>query len=181
MEEAAIRQKRKSDTKGARINQEIKAPQVRLIDVDGGQIGIVKLQEALRYADEAGLDVVEVAPQAKPPVCRLMDYGKYRYELSKKEKDARRKQHTIQIKGIRLTPNIDEHDFNYKIEAARKFIEIGFKVKVSVIFKGRLVTHKELGVQVIQRFQERLEDIAKVEIEPKMEGVRNMVMLLTKK
>ena len=110
-----------------------------------------------------------------------MDYGKYRYELSKKEKDARRKQHTIQIKGIRLTPNIDEHDFNYKIEAARKFIEIGFKVKVSVIFKGRLVTHKELGVQVIQRFQERLEDIAKVEIEPKMEGVRNMVMLLTKK
>ena len=152
-----------------------------MIDVDGGQIGIVKHQEALRLAEEAGLDLVEVAPQAKPPVCRLMDYGKYRYELSKKEKDARKKQHTVQIKGIRLTPNIDEHDFNYKVEAARKFIESGSKVKVSVIFRGRLITHKEFGEQVMHRFQERLEDIARVETAPKMEGVRNMVMLLTRK
>ncbi len=152
-----------------------------MIDVDGGQIGIVKHQEALRLAEEAGLDLVEVAPQAKPPVCRLMDYGKYRYELSKKEKDARKKQHTVQIKGIRLTPNIDEHDFDYKVEAARKFIESGSKVKVSVIFRGRLITHKEFGEQVMHRFQERLEDIARVETAPKMEGVRNMVMLLTRK
>jgi len=152
-----------------------------LIDIDGGQIGIVKHQEALRLAEEAGLDLVEVAPQAKPPVCRLMDYGKYRYELSKKEKDARKKQHTVQIKGIRLTPNIDEHDFDYKVEAARKFIESGSKVKVSVIFRGRLITHKEFGEQVMHRFQERLEDIARVETAPKMEGVRNMVMLLIKK
>ena len=130
---------------------------------------------------EAGFDLVEIAPQAKPPVCRIMDYGKYRYELSKKEKDARKKQHTVQIKGIRLTPNIDTHDFNYKVEAARKFIESGFKVKVSILFRGRLITHKEIGEETMQRFQEQLLDVAKVESKAKMEGPRNLVMILNKK
>lgn len=130
---------------------------------------------------EAGFDLVEIAPQAKPPVCRIMDYGKYRYELSKKEKDARKKQHTVQIKGIRLTPNIDKHDFNYKVEAARKFIESGFKVKVSILFRGRLITHKEIGEETMQRFQEQLLDVAKVESRAKMEGPRNLVMILNKK
>ena len=164
-----------------RINQDIRVPNIRLIDSEGNQVGVVTIEEGLRYAEEAGYDLVEVAPQAKPPVCRLIDYGKYRYEQSKKEKDARKKQHTIQVKGIRLTPNIDDHDFNYKLEAARRFIEAGSKVKVMVIFKGRLITHKEFGEQILQRFQDRLSDIAKVEMAPKMEGVRNMVMLLTKK
>jgi len=132
-------------------------------------------------AEEEGLDLVEIAPQATPPVCRLMDYGKFRYEQSKKEKDARRKQHTVQVKGIRLTPNIDDHDFNYKLEAARKFVIDGAKVKVSVLFRGRLITHKEFGFEILKRFAEGLEEEAKVESAPKMEGVRNMVMILTKK
>ncbi len=132
-------------------------------------------------AEEEGLDLVEIAPQATPPVCRLMDYGKFRYEQSKKEKDARRKQHTVQVKGIRLTPNIDDHDFNYKLEAARKFVIEGAKVKVSVLFRGRLITHKEFGFEILKRFAEGLEEEAKIESAPKMEGVRNMVMILTKK
>ena len=132
-------------------------------------------------AEAEGLDLVEIAPQANPPVCRLMDYGKFRYEQSKKEKDARRKQHTVQVKGIRLTPNIDDHDFNYKMEAARKFVIDGAKVKVSVLFRGRLIAHKEFGVDILNRFAEGLEEVAKVESRPKMEGIRNMVMILTKK
>jgi len=110
-----------------------------------------------------------------------MDYGKYRYEQSKKEKDARKKQHTVLIKGIRLTPNIDDHDFKYKLEAARRFIMEGAKVKVSVLFRGRLITHKEFGESILQRFTEGLHDIAKVESAAKMEGARNMVIILQKK
>lgn len=145
------------------------------------QVGIIPSSKAIRMAQEEGLDLVEVAPQAKPPVCRVMDYGKYRYEQSKREKDARRKQHTVQLKGIRLTPNIDKHDFNYKLEAARKFIEGGFKVKVSILFRGRSITHKEIGVETLKRFEEGMSDIAKCEEEPKMEGPRNLVVLFSKK
>ncbi|MBC8278962.1 MAG: translation initiation factor IF-3 [FCB group bacterium] len=173
--------KGKSKGKSTRINQEIEAPQIRLIDGEGKQFGIVTPQKALQMAEEEGLDLVEIAPQATPPVCRLMDYGKFRYEQSKKEKDARRKQHTVQVKGIRLTPNIDDHDFNYKLEAARKFVIEGAKVKVSVLFRGRLITHKEFGFEILKRFAEGLEEEAKIESAPKMEGVRNMVMILTKK
>jgi translation initiation factor IF-3 len=154
---------------------------VRLIDADGKQIGIVHIKDALKRADEVGLDLVEVAAEANPPVCRLMDYGKYRYEMTKREKDARKKQHRIEIKGIRLTPNTDDNDLNFKVEAARKFIESSFKVKVSVLFKGRLITHKELGEDIMQRFQDRLAECAKVENPPKMEGTRNLVMTLSKK
>ena len=164
-----------------RINEDIRYSQIRLISADGKQIGLVTPAAAMRYAEESGLDLVEISPTAKPPVCKLMDYGKFRYEQSKKEKDARKKQHTVQIKGIRLTPNIDDHDFNYKLEAARRFIEEGAKVKVSVLFRGRLITHKEFGFEILDRFCKGTEDIAKVESAPKMEGVRNMVMILQKK
>ena len=154
---------------------------MRLIDENSNQVGIVTAGEALTLASRAGLDLVEIAPQAKPPVCRIMDYGKYRYELTKKEKDARRKQHTVQMKGIRLSPNIDDHDFGFKAEAARKFIESGAKVKITIMFRGRSITHKEFGVQVLDRFRDTLSDIAKVDSEAKMEGGRNMVMILAKK
>jgi translation initiation factor IF-3 len=177
----AIKPKGKPDSKTPRINQEIHAPKIRLIDENGNQVGIVSPRDALIRAEEVGLDLVEIAPQGNPPVCRIMDYGKYRYEMSKKEKDARKKQHTVQLKGIRLTPNIDDHDFNFKIQSARKFIESGSKVKVSVIFKGRAITHKELGVQLIERVIQTLEDIAKVDSEAKMEGGRNMVITFVKK
>lgn len=135
----------------------------------------------MKLADEAGVDLVEIAPQAKPPVCRIMDYGKYRYEMSRKEKDARKKQHTVQIKGIRLTPNIDDHDYNFKLEAAKKFIAEGSKVKVSVVLKGRLVSHKEFASEILDKFAQGLAEIAKLESPAKMEGVRNMVVIFQKK
>jgi translation initiation factor IF-3 len=164
-----------------RINVEIKAPEVRVISQDGEQIGIMSPSKALILADEAGLDLVEVAPDGKPPVCRIMDFGKYMYELRRKERSARKKQHVIKIKGIRLTPNIDSHDFNFKNQDARKFIEQGQKVRVWVQFKGRSITHREIGMEVLNRFAEELSDVAKIEAPPKMEGPRNLVMLLTKK
>jgi translation initiation factor IF-3 len=134
----------------------------------------------MRLAEDRELDLVEIAPAAKPPVCRIMDFGKYRYEQAKREKSAR-KQTASQLKGIRLTPKISDHDFGFKVEAARKFILQGHKVKVTVLFRGRQITHKEFGVAVIERFAETLEDIAKVEAAPKMEGIRNMVLILAKK
>lgn len=121
-----------------------------------------------------------ISPNANPPVCRVMDFGKYRYELAKREKSSK-KQASSQIKGIRLSPKISDHDFSFKVEAARKFISQGHKVKVTVLFRGRLITHKEFGERVIEKFAETLEDIAKVESAPKMEGARNMVIILAKK
>lgn len=173
----------KADSKSSstHINEEIKVPQVRLIGADGSQLGVVPVKYALKLADEAGVDLVEIAPTAKPPVCRVMDYGKYRYEMSRKEKDARKKQHQVQIKGIRLTPNIDDHDFDFKLEAAKKFIAEGSKVKLMVVMKGRLVSNKEFAMSVLNRFSEGLAEIAKVESAPKMEGTRNMVMIFQKK
>ncbi len=153
---------------------------MRLIDSDGTQVGIVGIREALEVARERELDLVEIAPQANPPVCRIMDFGKYRYEISKREKSSK-KQSAGQMKGIRLSPKISDHDFNFKVEAARRFIEQGHKVKVSVIFRGRQITRKEFGEAVIKRFAEALEDVAKVESSAKMEGARNMVMILAKK
>jgi translation initiation factor IF-3 len=151
-----------------------------LIDADGSQVGIVDIREAMRLAEDRELDLVEIAPAAKPPVCRIMDFGKYRYEQAKREKSAK-KQSASQLKGIRLTPKISDHDFNFKVEAARKFILQGHKVKVTVLFRGRQITHKEFGEAVIARFAETLEDVAKVEAAPKMEGIRNMVLILAKK
>ncbi len=164
-----------------RVNEQIKVSPVRLIGPDGEQVGIVEINKALDMAAENELDLVEIAPNAKPPVVRILDYGKFLYELAKKEKASRKKGHQTQIKRIRVTPKIDDHDFNFKLKAVRDFIEKGDKVKVTMIFKGRMITHKELGRDVMDRFIEAVEDIAKIEGTIQMEGQRNMVMTLQKK
>ncbi len=154
---------------------------MRLIDPEGNQVGITKTDKALSMAREYELDLVEVAPNAKPPVARILDYGKFLYEISKKEKVSRKKGHQTQVKRIRVTPKIDEHDFNFKLKAIREFIEEGNKVKITLIFKGRMVTHKDLGRGVLDRFIEATSDIAKIEGTVQMEGTRYMVMTLQKK
>ncbi|MEJ8777568.1 translation initiation factor IF-3 [Pseudogracilibacillus sp. ICA-222130] len=159
------------------VNQSIRAREVRLIDANGDQLGVKSRDEALEIAATRNLDLVLVAPGAKPPVCRIMDYGKYRYEQQKKEKEARKKQRVINIKEVRLSPGIGDHDFNTKLRNARKFIENGDKVKASVRFRGRAITHKELGQEVLDRLAEEVKDIATVESKAKMEG-RQMFMML---
>lgn len=151
-----------------------------MIDGDGKQIGIKKIAEALEIAASRGLDLVEVASDTKPPVCKLMDYGKFKYKLSKKEKTTKKKQHVIHVKEIRLRPKIEDHDFNFKTNHARKFLEKGNKVKATVLFRGREMAHQEFAKELLQRMAEKLEDIAKIEREPVMEG-RTMIMYLTKK
>ena len=159
------------------MNQSIRAREVRLIDANGDQLGVKSRDEALEIAATRNLDLVLVAPGAKPPVCRIMDYGKYRYEQQKKEKEARKKQRVINVKEVRLSPGIGDHDFNTKLRNARKFIENGDKVKASVRFRGRAITHKELGQEVLNRLAEEVKDIATVESKAKMEG-RQMFMML---
>jgi len=166
--------------KQVRVNQQIRVPQVRLIAADGEQIGIVKRDEALRMAEEQGLDLVEVAPQSKPPVCRILDYGKYKYEQSKRAKIARKKHHFMQLKEVKLRPKIEEHDFQFKLNHARKFLESGNKVKFTVYFRGREITHKEFGNKLLDRMAEELQDVASIERANKMEG-RNMVMTMIPK
>ncbi|WP_185955996.1 translation initiation factor IF-3 [Melghirimyces algeriensis] len=162
------------------INEAIRAREVRLIDQDGNQLGIKPLREALRLAQEADLDLVNVAPKAKPPVCRIMDYGKYRYEQSKREKEARKKQKTIQVKEIRFSPSIEEHDINTKLRNVKKFLNKGDKVKLTIRFRGREITHQDLGRQILVRMAEEVKDISDVERQPKMEG-RHMIMILSPK
>ncbi|WP_028783414.1 translation initiation factor IF-3 [Thalassobacillus devorans] len=159
------------------VNEKIRAREVRLIDNNGEQLGVKSRQEALEIAQNANLDLVLVAPNAKPPVCRIMDYGKYRFEQQKKDKEARKKQTTIKVKEVRLSPGIEEHDFNTKLRNARKFLEKGDKVKASVRFRGRAITHKELGQKVLERMAEECKDVAQVETKPKMEG-RSMFLML---
>ncbi|MDP8228086.1 MAG: translation initiation factor IF-3 [Candidatus Electryoneaceae bacterium] len=163
------------------MNTEIKAGQVRLIGSDGEQIGVVSLQEALAYVNEDGLDLVEIAPQAKPPVCKAIDYGKFRYEQTKKEKEARKKQHVVQVKKIRLTPNIDEHDFRVKVNTARRFLEEGNRVKITLRMRGRQVTRPDLAEEVITQMITDLSDIAKPEGRTKREGANNMSLVLVRK
>ena len=162
------------------MNDEITAPQVRVINAEGKQVGVLPISEARKLAQEAGLDLVEIVPNAKPPVCKIIDYGKYKYELGKKEKMMKKKQHVIHVKEIRLSPKIEEHDFNFKLNHARKFIEQGNKVKVSIPFKGRQLAHVEFGREVIDRFAAELDDIAKLEVAPKMDG-RIMTAIFVKK
>ncbi|WP_156291422.1 translation initiation factor IF-3 [Oceanobacillus salinisoli] len=159
------------------VNEKIRAREVRLIDSNGDQLGVKSRQEALEIAQTRNLDLVLVAPNAKPPVCRIMDYGKYRYEQQKKEKEARKKQKVINVKEVRFTPGIGDHDFETKLKNARKFLEKGDKLKASVRFRGRAITHKELGQDVLNRLAEELKDVATIESRPKMEG-RNMFMML---
>lgn len=163
-----------------RINEEIDVPEVRLIGVNGEQVGIVRLAEANALAEEAGVDLVEIAPTAQPPVCRLMDYGKYRYQESKKKHDAKLKQKQVQIKEIKFRPNTDEGDYNIKLRNLINFLNEGDKVKVTLRFRGREMAHQEFGMRLLERVKNDLEAVAMVEQFPKMEG-RQMVMVLSPK
>lgn len=163
--------------KKPRINQAIRAEEVRLIDESGTQVGVVPLSQALAIARERDLDVVEVAPQAVPPVCRLMDYGKYIYERAKREKEARKAQR-VEIKEIRLRPKTGHHDRNLKVKRIRDFLTKGHKVKVRVLFRGRERSHPEIGRDMLQRLAEELQDMASVEHHPRMDG-RSMLMILS--
>lgn len=162
---------------GPRVNREIKVPQVRLIDHDGEQVGIVSVDEAMQRANDVSLDLVEIAPTASPPVCKILDVGKLKYQEQKKRSEARKKQKTIEIKEIKIRPNIDNHDYDVKMRSAKRFIEEGDKVKVTLRFRGRELAHQELGARVLERIKEELDLIAKVEQMPKMEG-RQMVMVV---
>ena len=162
------------------INGQIRAREIQLIGDEGEKLGVVSLKEALEIAEEKKLDLVLVAPNAKPPVCKIMNYGKYKFEQAKKEKEAKKKQKIAEVKEIRITPNIEEHDFGFKSKNARKFIEDGNKVKITVRFKGREVNNSKLGEEVLNKFIENLSDIANVDKQPKLEG-RNMFIMLSKK
>lgn len=162
------------------VNDGIRARELRLISQDGEQLGVKSKAEALRIAEAANLDVVLVSPNAKPPVARIMDYGKYRYEQQKKAREARKKQKVINVKEVRLSPTIEENDFNTKLRHARNFLESGDKVKASIRFRGRAITHKQIGHDVLTRFAEEIKDIADVEVRPKMEG-RSMFLMLAPK
>jgi len=163
-----------------RVNEEIDAPQVRLIGEDGEQLGIVPLAKALAVAEEAGLDLVEIAPMANPPVCKVMDYGKYRYQEQKKAQEARLKQKQIQVKEIKLRPGTDENDYQIKLRNLRRFLEEGDKAKVTLRFRGRELSHQELGMRQLERIREDLADIGVVEQMPRLEG-RQMVMIIVPK
>ncbi|MEZ4422581.1 MAG: translation initiation factor IF-3 [Gemmatimonadota bacterium] len=160
-----------------RVNEQIRISPIRLIGDGGEQIGIVSIDEARQRASEKGLDLVEVAPDARPPVVKMMDYGKYKYEEARKAREARKKQHVIQVKEVKFRPGIEDHDYEFKTRHARRFLEEGNKVKVTMMFRGRQVTHPELGVEVLERIMEDLGDVAKVEQEPNFEG-RIMAMVL---
>lgn len=160
-------------TKFIRVNERIRVPQVRLIDVSGEQVGILPTKEALKIAQEKGFDLVEISPTAKPPVCKIMDYGKYKYELNKKAKNAKKKQHIIHLKEMKLRPKIEEHDYQFKLRHVREFLEKGNKVKVFVEFRGREMAHQELGQRLVQRLEEDLKDLGIIEQKAKFEG-RNL-------
>ncbi len=162
------------------INEEIKHKEIRVVGNDGSQLGIMSTQEAMKIADEKNLDLVEIAPQAKPPVCRIMDYGKYRFDQAKREKETRKNQKVVNIKEVRLTPSIDVGDFETKVKQAKKFIAAGDKVKVSLRFRGRELAHTEIGAPLLDKFAKNFEDVAVVDKQPKMEG-KSMVMFLSPK
>ena len=162
------------------INEQIRDKEVRLIGPDGAQMGIMSAREAMLKAQEAGLDLVKIAPQAKPPVCKIIDYGQYKYELARKEKEARKKQKIIDVKEVRLSPNIDTNDLKTKVNAARKFLSKGDRVKVTLRFRGREMAHMHSSKHVLDDFAEQLKDVATVEKAPKVEG-RSMTMFLTEK
>ena len=162
------------------INEQIRDKEVRLIGEDGEQLGIVAGKDALKMAQDAELDLVKIAPTAKPPVCKIIDYGKYRYELARKDKEARKKQKIIELKEVRLSPNIDTNDLNTKVGAARKFLEKGDKVKVTLRFRGREMAHMFKSKYILDDFAESLKDIAVIDKPSKVEG-RSMVMFLTAK
>ena len=162
------------------INEEIRDPEVRLIDENGNQLGIVNIRDAQHLADERSLDLVKISPNSNPPVCKLMDYGKYRFEMAKREKEQRKNQKTIEVKETRLSATIDLHDMEVKAKATRKFLQDGNKVKVSIRFRGRQITHGDIGLDVMDQFFIMVADCAGKERPPKQEG-RNMFMVLAPK
>ncbi len=172
-----------SKVQNYRVNRQIRAKEVRLIDENGQQVGIIPLEEALRIAEEKDLDLVEVAPQANPPVCKIMDYGKFKYEMKKKEREARRKQreHAIEVKDIRMKVRIEDHDLKVKLKHMREFLEDGDKVRVRIRFRGRENVHPELGEKLYRRIVEDLQDISEVEVPPKREGPFLVFTLMPKR
>ena len=166
--------------KDLQINEQIRDAQLRIIGADGAQLGVMSARDAQAMADEAGLDLVKIAPTAQPPVCRIMDYGKYRFEQAKKEKEARKNQRVVEIKEVRLGLNIDVGDFNTKVAQATRFLQHGDKVKVNIRFRGREMAHPEMGLEPMRRFAEALAELAVIEKPAKLEG-RNMMMFLAPK
>ncbi len=162
------------------INEQIRDKEIRVIGENGEQLGIMSTREAMKLAQEAELDLVKIAPTAKPPVCKIIDYGKYRYELARKEKEAKKKQKTVEVKEVRLSPNIEDNDLNTKVNNAKKFIQKGNKVKVTLRFRGREMAHVQTSKHILDDFAELLKDVATVEKPAKLEG-RNMSMVLTEK
>ena len=159
------------------INEEIKDKEVRLVDQDGSMIGVVNIEKAIKVATEKELDLVKIAPQAKPPVCKVMDYGKHIFEISKKEKESKKAQKVTNVKEIRLSPSIEDHDFNFKLKKAVNFLKAGDRVKVSVRFKGREIAYSSLGQKVLEKFSQACEEVGTIDKKPRLDG-RSMVMFL---
>lgn len=166
-----------SKDKGPRINDRITAIEVRLVDEEGEMQGVVSTSKALKLAEEAGLDLVEVSPNAEPPVCKILDYGKYKYEQQKKANEARKKQKIIDVKEIKIRPGIEKHDYEVKMRNARRFLEEGDKVKVTMRFRGREMAHKDIGLNLLKKMQDELADVSNPELHPRLEG-RQMIMVL---
>ncbi|MEZ5425490.1 MAG: translation initiation factor IF-3 [Pyrinomonadaceae bacterium] len=164
-----------------RTNERIRVPSVRVIDEDGDQIGVMDTRDAIGKAREMGKDLVEIAPKAKPPVCRIIDYGKFLYEEKKKAQEAKKKQVTQQVKEIKFRPSTDDHDYGYRMERARGWIEDGDKVRATIAFRGREMSHRDLGADLLRRLREDLADIAEVEVPPKMEGYQMFIIMVPKK
>ncbi len=162
------------------INHAIRAPEVRVITHDGEQLGVLSLREALEAAEARQLDLVEVSPMATPPVCRIMDYGKFKYQQSKKQQEAKKKQVQVQVKEVKIRPKTDDHDLDFKVKHVRRFLEEGNKAKVTLVFRGREITHQDIGRSVIEKFAAELADIAVVEVQPRVDG-RQMFMIVAPK
>jgi len=163
---------------GPRTNEKITASEVRVISSKGLQLGIISIREALNYAEDEGYDLVEVSPDAKPPVCKIIDYGKLKYKEQKSKKEAKKKQKTIEVKEIKMRPGIDTHDYQVKVKALKKFISGGNKVKVSMRFRGREMEHQNLGLDLLKKLTEEVSEYAKVEVPPKSEGKQIMIILV---
>jgi translation initiation factor IF-3 len=163
---------------GIRINRQIRVPDVRLIGEDGNQIGIVTIEEAIKTAEDKGLDLVEISPKSRPPVCKIMDYGKYKYQLEISEKMKKKKQSQIVVKEIKIRPKIDANDLNTKRKQIEKFLSSGYRVKITVMFRGREIVHKELGMNILNKLVEELKDRCVQELEPKLDGY-NIITILT--
>jgi translation initiation factor IF-3 len=161
-----------------RSNEQIRVPEVRVVDAEGNQLGVMPTQQAVRLAQEQGLDLVEVSPTSRPPVCRVMDFGKYKYELSKKQKQSKKKQHTFQIKEVKFRPKTEEHDYQFKKKHAEEFLEKHYKVKFTLMFRGRELDHKEMGYKILDRLTKELVHVGQVDRQPEFEG-RLMIMYMS--